>query len=182
MEKEKCMANKRILGILAAKMAEDVKVVAVDINPYAIRCARRNAELNGTLSKMDFILLDLFNSIRPRESFDLIIFNAITCLQEPDEGRTLVELSWIGGLSGREIIDRFIDEASNYLKEGGKILLVRSSLSDVDKTLRAFESKGLRAEVIAERKFKFEGQKKLMMILKTKSLSNLNQKFMRVLS
>ena len=34
-----------LLGILAAKKAWNV--VAVDLNPYAIRCAKENSDLNG---------------------------------------------------------------------------------------------------------------------------------------
>jgi release factor glutamine methyltransferase len=42
------------------------------------------------------------------------------------------------------------------LKEGGRILLVQSTLSDVDETMRRLEGEGLRASVLAEKKVAFE--------------------------
>src|SRR4030065_1886646 len=47
-----------ILGIIAAQ--EAVSVLALDVNPNAVRCARHNAVLNNTRSKMDFLQGDLF--------------------------------------------------------------------------------------------------------------------------
>jgi release factor glutamine methyltransferase len=52
-----------ILGIIAAKEAE---VVAVDLNPYAIRCARENARINNVRSKMVFIQGDLFTFLNQK--------------------------------------------------------------------------------------------------------------------
>ena len=42
-----------ILGIIAAENAS--KVVAVDINPHAVRCAKKNAKLNNVENKMFFL-------------------------------------------------------------------------------------------------------------------------------
>ena len=39
-----------ILGIVTAGKA--AKIVMVDINPYAVRCAKENAKLNGVLDKI----------------------------------------------------------------------------------------------------------------------------------
>ena len=47
-----------ILGIVAARNAQ--QVVAVDVNPFAVRCARHNAHLNHVLHKMSFVRGDLF--------------------------------------------------------------------------------------------------------------------------
>src|SRR4030067_1583890 len=46
-----------ILGIVAAKKAS--KVVAVDVNPYAVHCAKENALLNNA-RRMSFVQGDLF--------------------------------------------------------------------------------------------------------------------------
>jgi len=50
-----------ILGILAAKQA--AQVLAVDLNPYAINCAKENARLNGVRSNIAFIQADLFMAL-----------------------------------------------------------------------------------------------------------------------
>ena len=51
-----------ILGVVAAEKA--AKVVAVDVNPYAVRCAKKNAKLNGVSNKIFFVQGDLFTAIR----------------------------------------------------------------------------------------------------------------------
>ncbi|MEM3760934.1 MAG: 50S ribosomal protein L11 methyltransferase, partial [Candidatus Bathyarchaeia archaeon] len=51
-----------LLGIIAAAKASHV--VAVDINPYAVRCAKENAKLNHVIDKMSFIQGDLFTPLR----------------------------------------------------------------------------------------------------------------------
>jgi release factor glutamine methyltransferase len=63
-----------ILGILAAK--KSCSVAAVDVNPYAVRCARENATFSNVRGKMSFIQGDLFTPLREAEKFDVILFNA----------------------------------------------------------------------------------------------------------
>ena len=143
-----------ILGILAAEKAK--KVVAVDLNPHAVRCARMNAKLHGVIRKMDIRQGDLFQSLKKNEKFDLIIFNAPYLPSEAWEHRTWLGRAWVGGPTGRQLIDRFISEAPRCLEKGGRILLVQSTLSNVEETMRKLEEKGLEVAVVAERKVAFE--------------------------
>jgi release factor glutamine methyltransferase len=136
-----------ILGIIAAKKASEV--VAVDINPYAVRCIRENAKRNNVRSKMVFIQGDLFAPLSEKAKFDVILFNAPYLPTEGSEADSWIGHAWAGGASGREIIDRFIPEASKHLKPTGYILLMQSTLSFVDKTLTKFEEYDLKANVIA---------------------------------
>jgi release factor glutamine methyltransferase len=142
-----------ILGIIAAD--EAARVVAVDINPYAVRCAKENAKLNGVADKIFFVQDDLFASIRPEEKFDLILFNAPYLPSKPSETRSWLGRAWTGGVTGRQVIDRFIYQVPKYLKETGCILLMQSTLSNVDETLRSFVGEGLKASIIAERPLPF---------------------------
>jgi release factor glutamine methyltransferase len=142
-----------ILGIVAASKAR--RVMAVDINPYAVRCARRNAELNRVIDKMHFIEGDLFAPLRTEEKFDLIVFNAPYLPVESRENGFWLGRAWAGGATGRRIIDRFICEAPRYLKENGAVLLMQSTLSNVQKTIQQFREKGLQACVVAERDLPF---------------------------
>ncbi len=57
-------------AILAASKTD--KVVAVDINPEAVKAAEENARANGK-EKIEFRISDVFSGIK--ESFDLIIFD-----------------------------------------------------------------------------------------------------------
>jgi len=143
-----------ILAILAAQKAK--RVVAVDINPYAVRCARKNAEVNKLANQVDIREGDLFQPVHKDEKFSLIIFNAPYLPTPPKEGKSWLGKSWAGGPTGRQFIDGFISEASRYLKRDGRILLVQSSLANIDETLEKFLKAGLKARVIAEKKVAFE--------------------------
>jgi len=143
-----------ILAVLAAKKAK--RVVAVDINPHAIECAIKNAEMNGVKERIEFRHGDLFQPIKPNEHFSLILFNAPYLPSEPDEERSWIGKAWAGGSNGRKVIDRFVMDAPNFLAAGGRIQLVQSSLSDVDRTLKMFSERNLRAMVVAQVKVPFE--------------------------
>ncbi|HKZ93343.1 MAG TPA: HemK2/MTQ2 family protein methyltransferase [Candidatus Bathyarchaeia archaeon] len=143
-----------ILAILAAKKAR--KVTATDANPHAVECARLNADANNASSKIDVRRGDLFQPVQAKETFDLIIFNAPYLPSAPKEHKTWVGRAWAGGPTGRRLIDQFIAEAPRHLKRGGQILLVQSSLADIDKTLKRFHAAKLEAKVIAEEKVSFE--------------------------
>ncbi len=143
-----------ILGILAAKKAK--KVIAVDSNPHAVRCAKINAKVNKVADKMDIRLGDLFQPIKQDERFTLILFNAPYLPSGPEEEKTWMGRAWAGGPRGRQLIDRFIAEALRYLSENGRILLVQSSLSDVEETLNKLRETELEARILAEKRFMFE--------------------------
>ncbi len=143
-----------ILALLAAERAR--QVVAVDINPHAVRCARKNAEANQLPDKIDIRRGDLFQPIRKNEKFSLIIFNAPYLPSIPIEMRSWQCRAWAGGPTGRLFIDRFIDAVPCYLEKKGRILLVQSSLTNVDDTLRMFQALGFESRVVADKKAAFE--------------------------
>ncbi|MEM2424302.1 MAG: class I SAM-dependent methyltransferase [Candidatus Bathyarchaeia archaeon] len=136
-----------ILAVLSAFKAS--WVLAVDINPSAVRCARKNAETNDVLGKIDFICGDLFAPLRKGLVFDLVLFNA-PYLPTEEEPKDWVEYAWSGGESGRRVLDRFLENVSDHIKRGGRLLLVQSSLSNIEETLIKLGRKGFKAEVIDE--------------------------------
>jgi release factor glutamine methyltransferase len=142
-----------ILGVIAAKKAS--RVVAIDVNPYAVMCARRNAEINGVADRVFFVQGDLFSPLRIRKEFDLILFNAPYLPSEESEKNSWVGRAWAGGDSGKDVIDKFIREAPKYLKPTGEVLLLQSTLSNVEETLQDFEETGLRANIIAKQDLPF---------------------------
>ena len=143
-----------ILAVLAAKKAQHV--VAVDINPYAIKCAQKNAKAQGVTEKVDFFQGDLFQPLRNDKSFSLILFNSPYLPSEPHEENSWIGKAWAGGPNGRKVIDRFIAGAPCWLTENGRVLLVQSSLSDPDKTIEMFNELNLQAKVVSQIKFSFE--------------------------
>jgi len=144
-------------GILAVLAAEKAKsVLAVDVNPYALQCAVKNAENNGVKERIEFRRGDLFQPIKQNERFSLILFNAPYLPSEPDEEKSWIGKAWAGGPNGRKILDRFVMDAPKFLAAGGRIQLVQSSLSDVNRTIEMFGELDLRAMVVAQVKVAFE--------------------------
>ena len=163
-----------ILGILAAKQAR--AVVAIDINPHAVYCAKMNAKLNGVERKMNILRGDVFQPITEDKQFDLILFNTPYLPSEEEGQKTWIEKAWAGGLDGRETIDRFLSDVPKYLEVDGRILLVQSTLSDVDKTLKTFRKAGLKAKITATEKAAFET---IVMIAAEVFQNNINEGFAR---
>jgi release factor glutamine methyltransferase len=142
-----------LLGILASKKAGGV--VAVDLNPFAIRCARENSGLNGARDKMDFIQASLFSALNSGVRFDLILFNAPYLPSEKGEEDSWIERSWVGGANGREVVDQFIFEVPEHLNPMGTVMLMQSTLTGVDETLQKFSQNNLKGKVKAELKLPF---------------------------
>ena len=143
-----------ILSVLSSKKAR--RVVAVDISPDATKCTRLNAKANGVSDKVDIVRGDMLESLRRITQFDIVVFNAPYLLTEDDEPSGWVDRAWQGGIGGRELIDRFIAQVPEHLKPSGRIFLVQSTLSDVNRTMIAFARRGFKAKVIAEQRVEFE--------------------------
>jgi release factor glutamine methyltransferase len=142
-----------VIGITAAEKA--AKVVATDINPYAVRCAKKNAQLNYLANKMFFLHGDLFSPIQTKIKFDYILFNPPYLPVEIEEHSSWLGRAWSGGATGRQIIDRFIRESPQYLARDGQIFLMQSTLSKPETTIKVFREQGLTVNVIARRSLPF---------------------------
>jgi release factor glutamine methyltransferase len=142
-----------ILAVIAAKKAS--QVVAIDVNPHAVKCAKNNAEINDVDNRISFVQGDLFAPLRIRKEFDLILFNAPYLPSQKNEKDSWIGWAWAGGTSGRDVIDRFLCEAPKHVRPDGEILLMQSTLSDVKQTLCNLERSGLEANVIAKQDFPF---------------------------
>ncbi len=137
-----------ILGLFASKKAKEV--LAVDINEDALKTIKKNVELNN-IRNVRILKSDLFENIK--EKFDLIIFNPPYVPSESNF-REINDLAWAGGESGREIIDKFLDQFKSYLNDNGILLLLQSSLSDIDKTLKKISK--FKPEIVASKKLAWE--------------------------
>ena len=111
-----------VLAIAAAK--KGCSVTAVDINPAAIKLAKQNAKKEGV--GIDFVVSDLFDKIKGK--FDLIIFNPPYVRTADCEMLDMQSRAWAGGIDGMQVINRFLLTARDFLKPGGKILLLASSI------------------------------------------------------
>lgn len=61
-----------IISVMLALMVENIKIIAVDINPKALELAKQNAEKFGVLEKIDFRLSNLFENIDEEDIFMLV--------------------------------------------------------------------------------------------------------------
>ena len=137
-----------LLAVLAA--AKKGNVLALDLNPFAVRCAKHNSRLNNVQDKISFFQADLFTAFGESTEFDLITFNAPYLPGLQHEADSWIGRSWAGGPDGRQVIDRFISQAPLHLKHDGRILMMQSTLADENKTIRKFWEHNLSASVIAQ--------------------------------
>jgi len=112
------------LAVEASRHPSVSSVIAIDINPDAVEATKQRARSRNV--DVDVRLGDLFEPLKD-ETFDLIMFNApyLPSEGEPDEP------SWSGGYIGKEILERFLKEAINYLKPDGEILVVYSDKTGI---------------------------------------------------
>lgn len=138
-----------ILGIIASKMGGDV--TSSDINEKALKCTRKNAELNGV--ELALVKSDLFNGIRGK--YDLIMFNPPYLPKDGLDYDDELKLSWEGGDTGIEVTDRFLEGLGSHLSEEGRALIIQSSLS-MPPHGPSFTSFGLKGRAIDEKPLFFE--------------------------
>lgn len=110
-------------GIIAITCAKKgAQVVATDISKQALRCAQNNAKANAV--EIKFVKSDLFEKVSGR--FDKIIFNAPYL---PCDRKSLLDKTECGGKKGDELLLKVVEQARRYLKKGGALYVVCSSLS-----------------------------------------------------
>jgi release factor glutamine methyltransferase len=142
-----------ILGVVAAEKASEV--VMVDVNPFAVRCAKENAGRNGVRGKVYYVQGDLFTPLRGAREFDVVLFNAPYLPVDEGEADSWLARAWAGGASGRQVIDRFVLEVPRHLRRSGRVLLMQSTLAGVEETVRKFGEGGMGVRVVASRRLPF---------------------------
>ena len=144
-----------ILGMTAANTAS--KVVLTDISPIAIKCSKQNVRLNNLSHKIEVRQGNLFHPIKVSEKFDLILFNPpYLPISDEEKKHDWLEKAWDGGKNGRDIIDNFLEKFENFLKKDGRVQMVQTTLSNVQKTLDFLKKRNFFVEIQAEKKFLFE--------------------------
>ncbi|MFA5412209.1 MAG: HemK2/MTQ2 family protein methyltransferase [Candidatus Micrarchaeia archaeon] len=143
-----------LASILNAKTNPSNEVLATDINPAAIECAKKNAEANGA-KNIHFLQSNLFEKVEGK--FDSILFNPPYLPTSKDE-RVPGNLNYAfdGGEDGRKTLDIFLEEFDKFLAPKGVLLLVQSSLNSTEKTLATLQGKGFATRILEERPFFFE--------------------------
>lgn len=122
------------------------RVVAVDLSPAAVRCARMNASLNQLEDRIDVRLGDLFEPLAGRR-FDVVLFNPPFLIGAPKDHR---DAAWRSEDAAR----RFASGLGDHLAAGGVALVLLSTFGDA---CALFESElranGFDLAVFARRRF-----------------------------
>lgn len=142
-----------LVSMYASLLTDDV--TATDINYNALELAEKNFKLNN-INTIRLEFGDMFEAVK-NEKFDVILFNTPYLPTDSDDIiNDDLNYAFDGGLDGRKVIDRFINEVSNHLNDKGIVQIIQSSLSDNDRTLHMFDRNGFIAEIAASEKFFFE--------------------------
>lgn len=132
-------------GICAVACAEHVhRVLAIDINPAAVRSARINVLINDVEARVEVREGDLFDRVGD-ERFDLVLFNPPFIRAVPRDPR---DRAW----RGADVVDRFARALRDHLRPGGCALVLLSTFGDAATFLDAFDD-SWRVERWAQRQF-----------------------------
>ena len=156
-----------IQAIFAAERA--FRVVAVDVNPFAVCLAWENVRLNGLEGKVEVRLGNLFQPIKQNEKFNLIIFNPPFF---PGKPKNVVENAWID--EDGEIMQKFFSKVGMYLFPGGRVQITYSSIASlsIDELEKLFEENKFEVKVKIKKKLLTETL--YLYTLKTLNFKNFN--------
>ena len=127
-------------AVMAGRWAD--RVVAVDINPEAVRCARMNILLNRMEERVEVRDGDLFDPLGD-EQFDVVLFNPPFLRGEPGDALE-------GAFRSNRIAHRFAADLERHLRPGGHALVVLSSNGEEEVFLGALQKQGFDPGVVAE--------------------------------
>lgn len=119
------------LIITLLKELENSAAYALDISNKALEISTKNAELNEVKNRIQFLQSDIFSALKNNEEFkfDLIISNPPYIPSqdieelEPEVKIFEPRIALDGGKDGLDFYRRIAEEAKNFLKNNGKIIL-----------------------------------------------------------
>jgi len=124
------------------------KVLAVDINPDAVKNTQANIVLHNVGDKVEVRQGDLYVPLRPDEKFDTIFWNTPFGFVEDKEIPDLEKAVYDPQYKSTE---KFIKEAKLHLKENGRILIgFSTTLGRLDLLQKFTTEAGLTLELIYE--------------------------------
>ena len=135
---------------VAAAMRGVRRATAIDVSRKALVSTQLNARLNN--ARVRTLRGDLFAPVTG-ERFDAITSNPPYVPAPTDELPTKgLARAWDGGVDGRLLLDRVLDDAPVHLNPGGFLLVTHSTLIGLDETVRRMEAGGLEADVVQRRR------------------------------
>lgn len=122
------------------------RVIATDINPYAVRCAKINVMLNNLEDKIEVRHGDLFEPVKD-EKFDLILYSPP---YYPGKPKDWFEYALKTG-DNNEVVVRFIRDAGKHLNPDGRILVILSTDTALNAILNEFRNNGFNINLISSK-------------------------------
>ncbi|WP_419777916.1 peptide chain release factor N(5)-glutamine methyltransferase [Malaciobacter marinus] len=104
-----------IISVMLAKLVDNIKIIAVDINDDAITLAKKNAKKHEVEHKIEFVKSDLYENI-DEQIFDMTISNPpyiANSYKLPLNVEFEPRSALFGGEVGDEILKRIIDDTYN---------------------------------------------------------------------
>ncbi len=145
-----CCGSGAVGAALVAAL-DGVELHAVDVDPAAVRCARRNVSGAGGRVYEGDLYDPLPASLRGRA--DIVVANApyvpteSIALMPPEARLHEPKVALDGGVDGLDVQRRVAAGASKWLTAGGH-LLVETSESQAQRTVEAFARHGLHPRVV----------------------------------
>jgi len=137
---------------LAAARAGAASVTALDINPNAAVAAAENSRANGFRDRVTAVCSNLLSAVEPSPVFDVILSSPPSF---PGEPRDLADRAWHAGPYYRDIASLF-EQSRERLTVGGRLYLLLSSDSDLDRFGGLITKARFHARPVAERSILIE--------------------------
>jgi release factor glutamine methyltransferase len=124
------------IAVAVAKQHKGARVTAIDLSPDALAVAQRNAAKHGVAERIRFLQGDLFEPIPLGERFDFVLSNPPYIPHEdlaklpPGVRDYEPHLALDGGPGGYVVFGRLVDQARNYLKPGGYLVVEISAAQE----------------------------------------------------
>ena len=158
-----------IQAVTAAMVKSVKEVVAVDINPTAVK------ELKSKrVNKIKVEESDLFSNVKGQ--FNTIIFNPPYLPQDKVGKEVIEDPTLYGGKKGWEISEKFFNQVSKYLMPEGKVLFLFSSLTNREKIEEIIENNFLEFQQLERIKLPFFEELFVYLIQKSLLLRELGKK------
>jgi len=132
------------LAVFAVRMGAR-KVVAVDLNPDAVRNTDLNVDEHDMKNSIDVRVSDGFSAISGTEMFDLILANLPG--RSATAGDVVEAAQWDTGFRTHQ---SFFSDAPSHLNNGGRILMTKANYPEINDVVSLAESAGLSVSVAAK--------------------------------
>ncbi|MFE2756917.1 methyltransferase [Actinosynnema sp. NPDC059335] len=107
-------------------------VTATDITDTAVETTTLNVKRHGVEEKVRVLRSDVFSELDPGERFDTVFWNC-SVIEAPRDFEFTQDFEWAIFDRGYSALRRYLAEAHEWLRPGGRALVTFNSLGDLDR-------------------------------------------------